>query len=603
MLVFDLETDGLLHELTTIHTLSIQDADTGAVTRYDKSDVPKGLRRLAVADDICGHNIIDFDIPAIQKVFSQWNTRANLWDTLVWCRLLYPDIKGPDYSANSKGILPGRLIGSHALEAWGYRLGEFKGDFGKQTDWSEWSKEMSDYCEQDVRVTTKLYNFLLERTSSEVMSEALPLEHGVQTIITRQMRYGFYFDKQKAEQLYIDLGKRKTELEDQLRESFPPFYVADKEFTPKADNKRYGYTKGATMTKVRLVDFNPSSGRHIYWMFKKKYGWSPKAWTNTPGVPTVDEDILNSLSYPEAELIAEYWTIDKRMGMIYDGKGSWLKYYDENTGRIYGYVNPCGAITTRMSHSKPNVAQVPSNANPYGERCRECWTVPPGKKLVGIDADSLEMRLVAHYIGIWDGGEYAKAVTQGSKEDGTDPHTMNMYALDIDDRNTAKTWFYAWLYGAGNATLGGYLGVGSKKAKQKNDEFLKRSPALAKLKKVIEQKVKTKGYLVGLDGRRLHVRSAHSALNLLVQSAGAIVMKKAMVMLDRWLQERGYIPGQHYEFVANIHDEWQIECDPDVAETVGKTGTKAIEDAGKYYKLNCPLSGNFDIGDSWKETH
>jgi DNA polymerase I-like protein with 3'-5' exonuclease and polymerase domains len=602
-LVFDLETDGLLNELTKIHTLSIFDTTTNKLRRYDKSDVPKGLKRLANAEAIVGHNIIAFDIPAIKKVHPRWDTSADCWDTLVWARLLYPDIKYSDFGKFNNGNLPGKLIGSHSLETWGYRLGEFKGEFAKQTDWSEWSLEMADYCEQDVRVTVKLMNELDKRTPTDVKREALDLEHKVQWIIARQERYGFYFDYDKALQLYAELLKRKNEIYEQLHEIFPPFYVANKEFIPKVDNMRFGYVKGAKMTQVKQVSFNPTSNYHIYWMFKKKYGWEPMVWTDTPGLPKIDEDVLQSLKYPEAKLIQEYWTISKRMGQIHDGNKSWLKFYNQETGRLYGGVNSNGTVTGRMTHFKPHLGQVPSNDNPWGERCRELFTVPKGKKLVGCDASSLEMRCLAHYIGLWDQGEFGQTVIQGSKEEGTDPHTLNMKALGIDSRHIAKTWFYAWLYGAGNTTLATYLGCSVKKAKQKNDEFLSNSPYLNKLKKAIDAKVKKKKYLKGLDNRRLLIRSAHSALNTLLQSAGAIIMKKALVFLDDSLQEQGFIPGENYEFVANVHDEWQIECDPEIADTVGQTAVWAIEETGRYFNLNCPITGDYDVGDTWKETH
>lgn len=603
MLVFDLETDGLLPELTKIHTIAILDINTNSLKSYDKVDVPKGLERLARADKICGHNIIDFDIPAIKKVYPEWETNAEVWDTLVWSRLLYPDIGDGDYARFREGVLPGQLIGRHSLEAWGYRLGEFKGEFAKETDWKYWSPEMSEYCRQDTVVTGLLHNHLLERTSPRVMREALSLEHQVQWIISRQIRYGWYFDIDKAMQLYERLSRERDEIHEQLLGIFGSFYVSEKEFTPKRKNRKMGYVEGATCTKIRQTQFNPGSARHVYWMFQKKYGWEPKEWTNTPGLPKVDEDVLESLSYPEAKLVKQYWTLEKRLGQLHDGKGSWVKFYNRQTGRIHGDVNPNGAVSGRMTHRRPHVTGVPANNAPYGKECRELWTVPTGKKLVGIDADALELRLLAHYLAIWDKGSYARAVTQGSKEDGTDAHTMNMKALGIDSRDTAKTWFYAWIYGAGDVTLGGYLGVGPRKAKQKNKEFLKRSPALAKLKKEIERKVRSKKSLIGLDGRRLKARALHSALNLLIQSAGGVVMKKALVILDRDLKDAGLTPGDDYEFVGNIHDEWQIECDPEHAEFIGKTGKRAIQKTTDYFKLNCPMDGNYDVGTSWAETH
>jgi DNA polymerase I-like protein with 3'-5' exonuclease and polymerase domains len=287
---------------------------------------------------------------------------------------VFSDIKEGDYGRHKKGQLPGQLIGSHSLEAWGYRLGVYKGDFAKTTDWRHWSPEMSAYCKQDVEVTRRLYELVESKTMS---MESVHLEHQVAWILSRQERFGFYFDKEKAEQLYADLAIKKAQIGQKLQEIFPPFYVQGKEFTPKADNKRYGYVKGCPMTKVHLKDFNPNSGLHIYWAFKRKYGWKPTEFTEK-GQVKVDEGVLKHLArkWPEAELIQEYWTLDKRMQQIQDGDKGWLKHYNPETGRIHGYVNGCGAVTGRMTHSKPNLAQVPSNDHPYGKECRALFTVP-----------------------------------------------------------------------------------------------------------------------------------------------------------------------------------------------------------------------------------
>lgn len=613
MLIFDLESDGLLPELTRIHCLWIYDTHTHRYHGFDKKDVPKGLDMLAKADAICGHNIIAFDIPAIKKVYPEWTFAGEVYDTMVWARLVFADIKESDYGRHQKGQLPGKLIGSHSLKAWGNRLGEYKGDFAEQTDWSEWTPEMSAYCKQDVNVTKKLFELVESRTFT---MESVHLEHQVQWILARQERHGFYFDAASAVTLYGELAVKKAQVEQDFRDIFPPFYVQGKEFIPKADNKKYGYVKGCPMTKVHLKDFNPNSGTHVYWALKRKYGWKPTEFTEK-GQVKVDEDILAELGkkWPEAKKIQEYWTLDKRMGQIQDGDNGWLKHYNRETGRIHGYVNHCGAVTGRMTHSKPNTAQVPSNDHLYGEECRSLFTVPEGYKLVGCDADGLEGRCLAHFLARYDDGAFIKTILEGSKEDKTDMHNVNKRALEITDRGIAKRWFYAWMYGAGIKKLAAILGVKQKDSKEKNQKFLDNFPAMKKLKAAIEKAVNTKGYLKGLDGRKLRVRSPHSALNTLLQSAGALIMKKALVILDKTLQDKGLIPGQDYEFVANVHDEWQIEVldapyggldeqEPySVPEVVGQTAAWAIEEAGKHFGLRCPLAGDYNIGTSWKETH
>mgnify|MGYP000028727853 CR=1 FL=1 len=606
MLIFDLETDGLLDQLTKIHCLWIYDTRTKRYHGFNKQDVPNGLSMLAKADAICGHNILGFDIPAIKKVHPEWSYSGEVYDTLIWARLLFPDIKGTDFGRYQKGQLPGQFIGLHKLEAWGYRIGAMKGEFAKQTDWKYWSPEMSEYCKQDVTVTFKLKEYLESFTPSY---EALELEQAVASILERQKNHGFLFATKQAETLYESLAIRKSTLWHLLQESFPPFYTQKGQvFTPKANSKRYGYVKDAPMCKIALTEFNPGSGLHVYWALKRKYGWKPTEFTDT-GQPKVDEDVLKGLEkskkWPEVSLLMEYLTIDKRMQQIHDGKQGWLKQVNKETNRIHGFVNHNGAVTGRMTHSKPNLGQVPSNGHAYGKDCRSLFIVPEGYKLVGCDADGIEGRCLAHYLSRYDDGAFIETILRGNKEDGTDMHNQNRKALEIESRNIAKTWFYAWMYGAGNQKLAKTLGVKAGEAKKKNEKFLDNFPAMKKLKRDIEKAVKNKGYLRGLDGRHLNIRSPHSALNTLLQSAGALIMKKALVILDETLQTEGLIPGQDYEFVANVHDEWQIEV-KDVGQTpefVGQTAAWAIEEAGKQFNFRCPLAGNYDIGNSWAETH
>lgn len=625
--VYDVETDGFLEELTKIHSLVLYDLDEGKLLSYaDQPGYPpikEGVERLANADLIVGHNQIKFDIPAIQKVHPGWSTRATIRDTLVLARLIWPKdrIRVKDNSGwgKTKNKPLKQDVGAHTLKAFGYRLGFFKGDFNETTDWQEWSPEMQSYCENDVLVTVKLWERIQWSLEKEKWSEeAVELEHDVATIVARQERYGWFFDVEKAHKLYADLVQRQAEVERQLQEVFPPRYLKDgKTFTPKRDNKRMGYVEGAPLTKVRLTEFNPGSRDHIAIWLQRQLGWSPQEFTKD-GKPKVDEDVLSTLPWPEAKVLNEYLMIGKRIGQLATGDKAWLKLVGPD-GRIRGSVNTNGAVTRRMTHSNPNLAQVPANGVPYGEQCRELFTVPKGKKQVGCDADALELRCLAGYMARYDNGEYVKVVLEGKKEDKTDIHNVNARALGCD-RDTAKTWFYAFIYGAGDQKLGWTLGVrgkltvnkrtgeledkkARKAGRESRDKFLKNLPALGTLVTRVKAKVAKQGYLKSLDGGRLVCRSQHSALNTLLQSAGAILMKRALVILDQDLQSQGLVPGEHYEFIGNIHDEWQIEVDEDLAEQVGQTARQAIVKSGQYYNFGCPLDGGYDIGNSWKETH
>lgn len=599
MLIFDIETNGLLDVTDRIHCCHIYDTHRGRYLRHDKMDVVSGLKLLQEADCICGHNIIGFDIPVIQKVFPGWEPKGEVLDTLVWSRLSFGDIKSTDFARYNEGRLPGKFIGSHSLKAWGYRLMQLKGDF--DGPWDTWTQEMSDYCLQDVKVTKALADLLQKRPETP---EALELEHQVAWIIAAQERHGFLFDKKRAEKLYVEWLDKRATLKEKLQKQFPPFYLPTQKnvFTPKRDDKKRGYVAGAPMCKIKLVNFNPTSGQHIAGRLSKKYGWEPSRFTEKSGEPKVDEDVLKGLDYPEIPTLIDYLVINKRIAQLAEGKQAWLKCVKPD-GRIHGAVNSCGAVTGRMTHFNPNVAQVPAGYSPFGEECRGLFIVPPGYKLVGADASGLEARCLAHFLARYDDGEFVKVILEGKKEDKTDVHNLNATALGCN-RDIAKTWFYAWMYGAGIAKLAAILGCTPKQAKKKQKEYYRKMPAFGALKDAIDSAVRKRGYLKGLDGRILVVRSAHSALNTLLQSAGAVIMKKALVILDEYLQkELSLVRGVDYAFVANVHDEFQIEVKEEHVETVGKATVWAIEEAGKYFEFRCPLTGDYQIGDSWKETH
>jgi DNA polymerase I-like protein with 3'-5' exonuclease and polymerase domains len=361
--------------------------------------------------------------------------------------------------------------------------------------------------------------------------------------------------------------------------------------------------------KVQVVEFNPSSRQHIAKVLKEKHGWQPQEFT-AKGEAKVDDDVLASLDYPEAKLLAEYFLIQKRLGQLVEGGEGLMKR--ERKGRIHGEVITNGAVTGRMTHRKPNMAQVPANRSPYGERFRELFVPRVGWQLVGCDADALELRCLAHYMAAYDNGEYTEVVLKGDKSKGTDMHSVNCRAIGFDPkthRDMAKTWFYAFIYGAGDHKLGLILGEKGdddtiRKAGHKSRrKFLKSLPALGTLTEKVATKVKATGGLKGIDGRRLSCRSAHSALNTLLQAAGAIAMKVALVTLDDDLTAMGFVHGRDFAYCANVHDELQIEARPEIADVVGKAAAEAIKKAGEKLGFKCELAGNYEVGRNWKETH
>lgn len=594
-LIFDLETDGLLDEVTKIHCLVIKNTDTGDVMTFGPSleiDVGDGLQLLMATNKIIsGHNVIKYDIPVIQKLYP-WFTvdPTKVFDTLVATRLIWANVKDTDGILLKQEKLPGKLFGSHSLAAWGYRLGNYKGDY--KGGWETFSQEMLDYCVQDVEVTASLFDKIQTQNYS---AQALDLEHQAAWLMAKQERNGFHFDMPKAAALLTRLVQRRGELEAELRDYFGSWEVQLPDFIPKVNNAKLGYIKGVAVKKVKVVEFNPSSRDHIADRLINLYGWKPLDFTEG-GKPMVDEVVLGKLNYPPCKLLTEYLLIQKRVSQLNEGGQAWMKC--EKKGKIHGSVNPNGAVTGRATHSYPNISQVPSSASPYGSECRELFTVPPGWVLVGADASGLELRCLAHFMAKWDGGKYAEILLSG------DIHTENQKAAGLQTRPQAKTFIYAFLYGAGDAKIGSIVGGDASAGRKLKQKFLRSLPALGRLVEAVQGAAK-RGYLVGLDGRRIHVRSSHAALNTLLQGAGAIACKQWLVFLEEHLSSKfkhGW--DGDFAFCAWSHDEVQIACrTPEIAEYVAKVAPEMVTKAGEHFGFRCVLAGESKSGKTWADTH
>ena len=442
MLVFDCETNGLLDKVSKVHSLVIYDTETqetfscintkNSLAEGSYLSIEAGISILMGAEEVVGHNIIKYDIPVLEKLYPDFKIKGKVFDTLSTSKLIYPDIADLDYRmiAKRKYDIPKKLIGKYSLKAFGYRLGELKGDFNEQEDcWTEWSVSMQRYCEQDVVVTTKLYNNLKSKDASQ---EALDLEHKFAQIIFKQEQRGVSFDLEKARTLDSTLRQRKFDLEQKLKELFPPL-VKKEIFIPKSNNKTRGYVKGVPFEKRTIVEFNPGSRQMVGERLIHKYGWKPKVKTET-GLPKIDESVLKELTYEEAPVLAEYFLITKTLGQLSEGKNAWLRL--EKNGVIHGQVDTGGAVTGRCTHNRPNLAQVPSCGSVFGKECRELFKAREGFQLVGVDASGLELRCLAHYMGDPD---YTHEILSG------DIHTKNQLAAGLPTRNDAKTFIYGLL--------------------------------------------------------------------------------------------------------------------------------------------------------------
>ena len=568
-LVFDIETNGLNPSIIWC-ICGIKDDKMFTLEMPDKQAWECLMEGVT---EVIGHNIIRYDIPVVERLLDV-SINCKVIDTLVMSRLYNPQLEG-----------------GHSLAAWGERLKFPKGDYH---DWTALTPDMVEYCQQDVRVTECLYQ-TLKQELAPFGDASVDLEHSVQSAIARQITNGWLLDERKATDLVAQLQEKQNDLEEAVHEKFRPLPTFVKEIVPKYKKDGTLSTVGlkflgdkwtqvdGTFSRIDWPEFNLGSRQQIG-RYLRLFGWKPEKFTET-GQAIVDEKTLETVTdIPEAQLIAEYLMVQKRIAQVQ----SWLDAIEDD-GRVHGQVNACGAVTGRMTHSKPNMAQVPAVGAPYGYECRACWIVPDGHKLIGVDASGLELRMLASFM---NDKEYTNEILNG------DIHTTNQNNAGLSTRAQAKTFIYAFLYGAGDSKIGSIVGGSQRTGAQLRQRFLDNTPALAELRERVSI-ASQRGYLRGLDGRCLHIRSEHSALNTLLQSAGAVVMKKALQIFT------DYAPKWNltYKLLGSIHDEYQIEAPEDQADKVGWLMVECIKAAGVALDLKCPLDGEYKVGNNWAETH
>lgn len=576
-IVLDIETD-LSHK--KIHLVVTKDIDTGEVRTWKEAT---GLNDyLSKATLLIAHNGIGFDFPVLNR---SWKTKIRLkhvFDTLIVSRLLDP--------SREQG---------HSLEAWGQTLGFKKTKYKAIWQWmmdrrEEYDGECFDrpidslmeyYCSGDVEVCSRLYLKLCNDLDEKQFSqESVELEHKVAAIIAEQERNGFKLDAVYATVLLASIKGRMAEIYEQMQHRWPPYEVA-----------RVSEKTGKQL-KPLLVTFNPGSRQQIGQKLIE-LGWKPKQFTPT-GHPIVDESVLSKLDIPEAQLIADYLMLQKRVAQI----ESWLEAVKDD-GRVHGKVITNGAVTGRATHSSPNMAQIPNTSSVYGKECRECWTVEEGNVQVGVDLSGIELRCLSHYM---QDPEWQRELLEG------DVHWKNTQAFGLvpmgtektdskehkDARNLSKTLCYSVLYGAGPAKVGSTVGGGAKEGDKLIKNFMRNTPSLDKLSKKV-LKFAAKGYVPALDGRKVWVRSEHAALNSLLQSAGAIVAKQWLVCMTEELRKQK-IP---YKLLAWVHDEVQLETTKEYGDIVGKIVTDAATKAGEMLNFRCPVAAEYRVGKNWYDCH
>ena len=500
------------------------------------------------ADIVVGHNIIGFDGPVLSRVWGVTIPLRKVKDTLVMSRLWNPQLEG-----------------GHSLRAWGERLGDYKDDFtdfnGGLTD------EMITYCRQDVHVTVLLYKKLTKELTE--FGDSVELEHRIAFIMKRQEDNGFKLDEKEAVSLLARLKDRMAYITDSMQNIFPP--IVEERWSEKTGKR----------LKDKVTVFNVGSRKQIAERLQSLGVKFTK--TTEKGSIIVDETTLKDIDLPEAQLIAEYLMLQKRVGLL----ESWIDNVKDD-GRVHGRVITNGAVTGRMTHQKPNMGQIPSVNSEYGAECRALWRVTDGNVLVGTDLSGIELRCLAHYM---QDPEWQEELLNG------DIHQKNADAAGIT-RPQAKTLIYATLYGAGPTKIGSIVGGGAKEGTKVLQNFYRNTPALSRLMEKVK-KVANQGYVPGLDGRRILVRSEHAALNSLLQGCGAIIAKQWCITAHEEFKRQGLTVQQ----VAFVHDEIQVEAQQKDSEVVASIMVDSARKAGELLGFRCPVDAEAKIGYNWFDTH
>ncbi len=625
-LVFDIEANGLYDDADTIWCICAEDVDTGEKWEYGGDGFSlHSLPLLSKATELIGHNIINYDLPLLKKILG-WapNETTKITDTLVMSRLANPDRpKPPGYTG--KG-------GPHSLEAWGYRVGKGKPE---HDEWNVFSPAMLRRCREDVGINVLAYHTISSGELNEFSEVCIDLEHSVAACITRQEHYGIRFDKERAEEYVSDLTGRIDQIDRDIVPKLPkslevlgttvtnPFLKTGGYRKQTKDYLEQAYNKcphefrlsnldtliGGPYTRIKFNTFDLGSTQKVK-EFLLSSGWLPENWnySKTTGERTSPklEGDFHGVDGEIPKAVKERITWRHRRSQI---EGWISNVRSDNT--LPAGANPCGTNTGRMRHRivvnipKANtdkegalIWDTEQQKDTYGTQMRSLFIPREGYVLVGHDASGLELRMLAHYM---NDPEFTKEILDG------DIHTFNQLRAGLPTRDSAKTFIYALIYGAGDAKIGSVVGGDASDGKQLKSEYFGALPRLAKFIDSVKR-ASGKGWLKGLDGRRVYMRRDASgriarskAPNTLLQNAGAVVMKKSCVIL--WDEvNRAQIKAQK---VLDMHDEGQSEVwnDSKHIEPYCEIAVNSITQAGEYFNMNIPLAAECKIGMNLAETH
>tara|TARA_R100000664_G_scaffold17170_4_gene26062 strand:+ start:606 stop:2240 length:1635 start_codon:yes stop_codon:yes gene_type:complete len=540
--VVDIETDGF--DATKTHCI-VAITEDNKEHYWTGDDCFKFKDWSKNIDQFIMHNGISFDAPVLNKLIGTNIQMSQIRDTLIESQLFNPIREG-----------------GHSLKAWGKKLNYRKFDYD---NFDAFTLEMLEYCKQDTRLTKKVSEYL-EIEGKTFSKKSYELEKKVRCIIDKQQDNGYAFNIKDASILLAQLEDEQTQLENKAQELFPPKQIQLK-------------------TKTKEIPFNIASRKQISERLQEK-GWKPTEFTEKENI-IINEKVLSTIDMPEAKMFSRYFLLQKRTGLL----KSWIKEC-KDTNRVHGKVMTLQTVTGRMAHSSPNMAQVPAVYSPYGKECRRLWTVDNIKthKLVGVDASGLELRCLAHYM---DDANFTEEVLSG------DIHTANQQAAGLKTRDEAKTFIYAFLYGAGPNKIAKILNSNVKEASNVIDRFLSNLPKLNQLREKVFNEASRKQKIIGLDGRYLHIRHAHAALNTLLQSAGAIICKQWLIEIIKRVDKYNL----DAKLVASVHDEYQFEVVNKDIPMFCELAKQAIYNTKDVLNVKCDLDCDYKVGNNWAETH
>ena len=434
-----------------------------------------------------------------------------------------------------------------------------------------------------------------------MMPDYVALEMRMAELMAQQEASGFRFDTEAAVRVRTKLQQEFDDLTSKIKSIY--LYVPGKVFTPKRADKKKGYVAGASMT--RLTDFNPTSRLNIVWALQTFRGARFTKVTET-GKPKVDEATLsevrdialsagNQKLHDECEMFIRLLTLQKWLGQLSEGTNSWFNSIEGDSCIHHSCI--LATQTSRNVHRGPNLGQVVSA--PWA---RELFVPHPGHVMVGADLEGLELRLLGHYLAAFDSGAFAEVVVNG------DIHQQNADRVGCT-RSEVKSLVYGFIYGAGDVKLAHILQPALSDAQKKSlgadlrRKFLDAIPGLEPLIDAIKLKVRSTGRLRGLDGRPIFCRAEHSSPNFLLQSAGAIISKRWVVIGQQMLDDAGLTYDRDYTRCAYVHDEVQMSVVPAEVDRMKRLLEAAAPEAGKYYNLRVPMAASADHGENWAATH